>query len=40
MEEVQNILSDYASNMIKYSDGWWHAMTALKLLNDEERNER
>lgn len=30
----------YKSSMIKYSDGWWHAMMALKLLNDEERNER
>lgn len=40
MEETQNILSDYASNMTKYSDGWWHAMMALRIFNDEERNER
>ena len=40
IEEVQNTLLDYKSDMIKYSDGWWHVMMALKIFNDEERNER
>lgn len=40
IKEARNVLTEYKSSMIKYSDGWWHAMMALKLLNDEERNER
>lgn len=38
--EVERILQDYKSNTVKYSDGWWHVMMALKNFNDEEHDER
>lgn len=39
-EEVQTIILDYA-NTVKYaSDGWWHAMKALEIFNNEARDER